>query len=768
MKIKCVEIQNFRKLKSCRVEFGAKETVLVGANNSGKTSAMDALISFLKTGKSSISTTDFTLSKWMRVDAIGQAWLSRKENQPLDVSITPWEPCLPSVDVWIEASEEKVHYVSHIIPTLGWSGGLLGVRLRFEPENIETLHRDFLSASRSAQKTTKSTEEEGKGKSKKLVLWPTSLKDFLDKRLQKHFCIRAYSLDPSKLETPEGDTARIQPLIADAIPLDQDPLKGLIKVDKINAQRGFSDPNTGDGTEASSYSGNLSKQLRGYFAEHLNPSDLPDPDDVVALRAIDEAQSSFDTKLNSSLESALGELETLGYPGFSDPKITLTSKVDPIESLNHSSAVQFDVLKSEGTETGLPSLPRLPEKYNGLGYQNLISMVFRLIRFRDEWMQVGKVGKRKIESGKADSIEPLHLVLIEEPEAHLHAQVQQVFINKAYDVLRNHKHLQEGLQFRTQLVVSTHSSHIAHEIDFANLRYFRRQAALVQGEVPTATVVNLSDVFGEGDKTSKFATRYLKTTHCDLFFADAAILVEGAAERMLVPEFMRRHFPDLTSSYISLLEISGSHAHRLRPLIESLGIITLIVTDLDSVDPAKKRASVLPDRNKGYETGNPTLKNWVPAKETVDDLLGIDDASKALDTAPIRVAFQIPIDVQIDTGTDETIPYTFEDALAFENIELFRTLDQEKGLIKKFCTLLASDKLADVEALETARKEVYNAVGNAKKAEFALDLLFLDDSEQLAVPTYVKEGLDWLTEQVAKKHNEFPVPADNVADGGEQ
>ncbi|MCF2717442.1 ATP-binding protein [Paenibacillus sp. UKAQ_18] len=47
MHIECVEIQNFKKLKSCRVEFTDKTTIFVGANNSGKTSAMDALRKFL-------------------------------------------------------------------------------------------------------------------------------------------------------------------------------------------------------------------------------------------------------------------------------------------------------------------------------------------------------------------------------------------------------------------------------------------------------------------------------------------------------------------------------------------------------------------------------------------------------------------------------------------------------------------------------------------------------------------------------------------------
>ena len=48
MKIAKIDIQNFRRLKSCRIDFSEKETVFVGANNSGKTTAMDALILFFK------------------------------------------------------------------------------------------------------------------------------------------------------------------------------------------------------------------------------------------------------------------------------------------------------------------------------------------------------------------------------------------------------------------------------------------------------------------------------------------------------------------------------------------------------------------------------------------------------------------------------------------------------------------------------------------------------------------------------------------------
>ena len=81
MKIVFVEIQNYRKLQSCRVEIASQETILVGANNSGKTSAMDAMILFLKKNRrKSIATTDFTLSNWPHINQIGKQWIYAGED----------------------------------------------------------------------------------------------------------------------------------------------------------------------------------------------------------------------------------------------------------------------------------------------------------------------------------------------------------------------------------------------------------------------------------------------------------------------------------------------------------------------------------------------------------------------------------------------------------------------------------------------------------------------------------------------------------------
>ena len=74
MNIAFVEIQNFRKLRACRVEIAEQETIFIGANNSGKTSAMDALILFLKQSRrKAFATTDFTLSNWLSINHLGKS-----------------------------------------------------------------------------------------------------------------------------------------------------------------------------------------------------------------------------------------------------------------------------------------------------------------------------------------------------------------------------------------------------------------------------------------------------------------------------------------------------------------------------------------------------------------------------------------------------------------------------------------------------------------------------------------------------------------------
>lgn len=780
MRIDLIEIRNFRRLIATRIDMAQYTTLLVGANNSGKTSAFTALRYFLLQQRE-FSVHDIPISLWGRIDELGELFGT---SEAPDSDVHPkWAELLPSLDVWLMIQEEEIHHVAHLIPTLDWKPeDGIGVRLQLAPKDSQDLLESFskarkaaadLLASRGAGGSTR-TDETDAGSTgdapsptparPEFGLWPKGLVDYLRKHMGGSMEIKGYILDPSAKKSPVNGVAQPQALLPDALELDGHTLAGLIRVDEVPAHRGLSD--YGGGADESEDGGGsqvgrrqlLTAQLRSYYGKHLDPTKTPESADLRALEAIHEAQSAFDERLRDSFRVPLDELQDLGYPGVTNPRLVVSTQLKPVEGLNHQSAVQYDV--SSGKEPTSPSY-RLPEQCNGLGYQNLISMVFRLIGFRDGWMKVGKAASEaETTPGKEAGPSPLHLVLLEEPEAHLHVQVQQVFIRKAYDVLRKHPALTDDSPLSTQLVVSTHSSHIAHEVDFAQMRYFRRHPARSPGEIPTSSVLNLSEVFGKEDETTRFVSRYLRVTHADLFFADGVILAEGAAERILVPHFVRRHFPGLHSCYVTLLEVGGSHAHRLAPLIKHLGVNTLIITDLDAVEAGGHHKQATPQKSAGQLTSNAVLKTWHPEKKTVDSLLGLESAQKekVYDADfSVRVAYQTPVSVKLSTEAEpsEAIPRTFEDALVLENIDLFRELDGT-GLLGPFKD--AIEKSPDVENLCQA---LCTALDSGSKAGFALDVLFLKDLQSVCVPTYIREGLEWLQQKLLLRHQEV------VADAGE-
>ena len=76
MRILAINIQNFRKLLQCHIDFSKKITLFVGANNSGKTSAMDALGKFLADRRFTFN--DITISKRSDINQIGGRWIAKR------------------------------------------------------------------------------------------------------------------------------------------------------------------------------------------------------------------------------------------------------------------------------------------------------------------------------------------------------------------------------------------------------------------------------------------------------------------------------------------------------------------------------------------------------------------------------------------------------------------------------------------------------------------------------------------------------------------
>jgi predicted ATP-dependent endonuclease of OLD family len=366
----------------------------------------------------------------------------------------------------------------------------------------------------------------------------------------------------------------------------------------------------------------------------------------------------------------------------------------------------------------------------------------------------------------------LHLVIIEEPEVHLHAQPQQVFINKIMAII-------EGLSqkeplFTSQMIVTTHSPHIIYESSFTPIRYFRRISNADVGNY--SEVLNLSNFHETEKNTRDFLLQYMKLTHCDLFFADAAILVEGNVERLLLPLMIEKAAPQLKSCYLSILELGGAFAHLFKNLIHFLGLTTLVITDLDSVHPTPAKSlkseedefvdpadfleeddeddlmeavgsGVCMVHTQNAVTSNQTLIQWLPKLTNISELL---DAMADLKTiapteanpAKVCVAFQTRQFVTWHEEKMEMAGRTFEEAFAYENLAWCQDIKQ-KSLKLRVVRKKLSPPLAEVA------QKIHDKVrgNNFNKTDFALALMMVELSEW-KVPTYIAEGLQWLSEQL--------------------
>ncbi len=347
----------------------------------------------------------------------------------------------------------------------------------------------------------------------------------------------------------------------------------------------------------------------------------------------------------------------------------------------------------------------LPERYNGLGFKNLIYMVLQLKAFRDELLA-------------ADDPQPrVHLIIVEEPEAHLHPQMQTVFIDKSS------RFVDAADKDGAQLILTTHSSHIVASCGLSPIRYFRRQAS-------RASVMDLlrfrdSEAAQGRQAGLDFLIRYLTLTKCDLFFCDKAILIEGAVERLLLPRMMelatKNAQGDLTSTYVCTVEVGGAYAYLFRELVHFLQVPTLILTDLDAIEATRKKCRVA----DGSSSSNATLKQWRPGTDDLKKLLAATDAERT--DGLVRIAFQVPESAGTPCGR------TFEEAFIYANLEW---LAAEHG------HLGATGSLFKGKTAKQLEQWAFDA--SIPKVDFAVDLLLVNGWK---APRYIADGIKWLAEQ---------------------
>lgn len=696
MRLKSYHIRNFRRLEDVKIDLEATETIFVGANNSGKTSATVVFRHFLKGASFKIH--DFSAPLMAKFDRFGaEKYEYIEENQP----------DLPNIDLdlWFEIDPELEYgRVAHLLPTVSLDVTEVGVRISFAVMDPKKLHAEYTLQS------IYDTAIDGK-----TMLDSGSLSEFLSQagKLQDHYSLQYFVLE----KTADGISATPIKEKKDGVAT----IASLLRVDFVEAQRNIDDGDTAQ-------SNRLSSVFSDFYKHHLEQSE----NDNDSAQVIHETNKKLTDHYEKEFSSIIDVIGKLGFPSLHDRSLKIISDLSPQQVLSGNTVLTYLERDTEH---------RLPEAYNGLGFKNLIFIAIQISHFAIQW-------------AKTEVSRPLcHLMFVEEPEVHLHAQVQQTFISNIRAVISATLGKFPGITSEPQLVVTTHSSHILAEADFRASRYFKRTATKyidkaadvdegkTKARISASEVRSLRDFNADGsaDENVKFLERYIKLTHCDLFFADGAILVEGASEKLLTPKFIEKEAGGLVSAYLTILELSGAFAHRFSSLLDFIGLPTLIITDLDSVDGTSKGVCRA-DAPEGI-TSNMTIKTML-VKNSVEELLALKSASKDCGTEGRArfIAFQSGVNVLGYREDAAMIPRTFEEAFIYENLGHAR----EEGYLSNFVDLASpSDFAADYQA-------VYSAVNEKRfpKVEFALTQIETDHDWK--TPAYIAEGLKWLEIKLSK------------------
>lgn len=198
-----------------------------------------------------------------------------------------------------------------------------------------------------------------------------------------------------------------------------------------------------------------------------------------------------------------------------------------------------------------PEIDELPFTLNGLGYNNLIFASTTL----------GTLEKSTQYSFRS--------ILIEEPEAHLHPQLQVLLLRHFAKVAAE----EEGN--KVQVIASSHSP-------------------VLVSQAPIDSIISISDTKGGIKAKSihsiemessikKKLQRFLDATRAELFFAKRILMVEGIAEALLMPVLTKIAGGSLKESAITILNVDGINFNAFIPLFKNglMDVPVVILTDGD-------------------------------------------------------------------------------------------------------------------------------------------------------------------------------------------
>ncbi|MEJ7691574.1 ATP-dependent endonuclease [Daejeonella sp.] len=691
MKIFKIEVCNYRLLKAFSMDLEDELSLIIGKNNTGKTSVLWVLDKFLNE-KSKFNFDDFNVE-----------YKSAVKNLIEDAHDIPFEDYVENgleLKLFIQYDEsDNLSNISRVMMDLDPNNNVitLGFHYLLDYENYLKARREYRDFNAKEQaKKIENTLYDIKGVFDFLKRYQ---KDFF--RIKKRsylFEIASQMIDPNTFLDLESENITT---------------KEIINFKYISAKRDVTNKEPD-----STLSGQTSR-----IYQRTEASDEQND----AVEKFKDKITETDTQLSDVYKSLFeGIIEKVKIFG---GIIRNESEIEIISTLQHRELL-------EGNTTVVyrhSSDHQLPEHYNGLGYMNLISMIFEI-----------EILVQEFKRDKALKPADINLLFIEEPEAHTHPQMQYVFIKNIKALLREGVRRDDGINRPLQYIITTHSSHIVADSDFSDIKYLKK---LESSGVISKNLKDLEQVYADASKY-QFLKQYLTVSRAEIFFAEKAILIEGDTERILLPTLMRKvdieekarlaavrqedQFLPLLSQNISIVEV-GAYSQIFEQFIEFLGIKSLIITDLDAVDADGEKCPVA----DGTGFSNSALSFFFGAVD-LNDLLGYTITQRTF--AKTANAWILQDDGKLcivyQTAEDDYRARSFEDAFIHLNRQFIADAKDSFQGLKKTAYFDDASKNAYVLANECIKK----------KTHFALDILYHSDAalSNWKIPSYIKEGLLWL------------------------
>lgn len=241
----------------------------------------------------------------------------------------------------------------------------------------------------------------------------------------------------------------------------------------------------------------------------------------------------------------------------------------------------------------------------------------------------------------------------------------------------------------------------------------------------------------------KFIKKHIIHNLSDIFFADALIFVEGICEYQLLKYYISRN-DKLNKHYISIVLIDGAHAKMYNNLIRLINIPTLIITDLD-IDRKPEEKGEKQDNGivnymqitslEGRETTNDTLIEYLGSKKLID--------YNYYEKDNLKVVFQ--------KECEGVYPTSFEESFILSN----KDCQELKEILKELKPNIFS-KIGDKKLKDTSFQ--WQCKLSNDKAEFSNKILYTEMTKEddfkiiFKLPNYISDGLKFIENKLEDKN----------------